>query len=36
MSQLASHALLLEVILGGRARLRETLIAAGKPIDDDT
>jgi len=36
MSELASHALLLEVILGGRTRLREALIAAGEPIDDDT
>ena len=36
MSELASHALLLDVILGGRARLREALIAAGEPSDDDT
>ena len=36
MSELASHALLLEVILGGRARLRAALIAAGEPIDDHT
>jgi hypothetical protein len=36
MSELASHALLLDVILGGRTRLRETLIAAGEPVDDDT
>jgi hypothetical protein len=36
MSELASHALLLEVILGGRKRLREALIAAGEPVDDDT
>src|SRR5205807_7338430 len=36
MSELASHALLLEVIIGGRARLREALIAAGEPIDDHT
>lgn len=36
MSELASHALLLEVILGGRRRLREALIAAEEPIDDDT
>jgi len=35
MSELASHALLLEVILGGRTRLREALIAAGEPVDDD-
>ncbi|RSN44890.1 hypothetical protein DMC64_18560 [Amycolatopsis sp. WAC 04197] len=36
MSEMASHALLLEVILGGRARLREALSAAGEPVDDDT
>ena len=36
MSKLASHALLLEVILGGRARLREALTADGEPIDDRT
>ena len=36
MSEMASHALLLEVILGGRARLRDALIAAGEPIDDHT
>ena len=36
MSELASHTLLLEVILGGRTRLREALRAAGGPIDDDT
>lgn len=36
MSELASHALLLDVILGGRTRLREALIAAGEPSDDDT
>ncbi len=35
MSELASHALLLDVILGGRTRLREALIAAGEPVDDD-
>jgi len=35
MSELASQALLLEVILGGRTRLREGLIAAGEPIDDE-
>lgn len=34
MSELASHALLLEVILGGRKRVREALIAAGQPVDD--
>jgi hypothetical protein len=36
MSELASHSLLLDVILGGRTRLREALIAAGEPVDDDT
>ncbi|WP_158543013.1 DUF4238 domain-containing protein [Phytoactinopolyspora halophila] len=36
MSELASHALLLEVIVGGRRKLRDVLIAAGEPIDDDT
>jgi len=36
MSELASHALLLEVIRGGRARVQEALIAAGEPIDDET
>ena len=36
MSELASQALLLEVILGGRTKLREALMAAGEPIDDDT
>ncbi|MBE8524235.1 DUF4238 domain-containing protein [Amycolatopsis sp. H6(2020)] len=36
MSEMASHALLLEVILGGRAGLREALSAAGDPVDDDT
>jgi hypothetical protein len=36
MSEMASHALLLEVILGGRARVREALIAAGEPVDDHT
>ncbi|MFI5560708.1 DUF4238 domain-containing protein [Amycolatopsis japonica] len=36
MSQVASHALLLEVILGGRARLREVLSAAGETVDDET
>lgn len=35
MSELASHAVLLEVVLGGRTRLREALSAAGEPIDDD-
>jgi hypothetical protein len=35
MSELASHALLLEVILGGRTRLREALVTAGEPSDDD-
>ena len=34
MNELASHALLLEVILGGRQRLREALAAAGEPTDD--
>ncbi|WP_410583838.1 DUF4238 domain-containing protein [Amycolatopsis sp. lyj-108] len=34
MSELASHALLLEVILGGRTRLREALSAGGEPVDD--
>jgi Protein of unknown function (DUF4238) len=32
MSELASHALLLEVILGGRTRLREALIAGESPL----
>lgn len=36
MSEMASHALLLELILGGRTRLREALSAAGEAIDDDT
>lgn len=36
MSELASHTLLLELIVGGRTRLRESLIAAGEPVDDDT
>ncbi|WP_158102741.1 DUF4238 domain-containing protein [Lentzea kentuckyensis] len=36
MSELATHHLLLEVILGGRTRLREALSAAGEPCDDDT
>lgn len=34
MNEMASHALLLEVILGGRKRLREALVAAGEPADD--
>jgi hypothetical protein len=36
MSELASHALLLQVIVGGRRRLREALVAAGEQVDDDT
>jgi hypothetical protein len=36
MSEIASLALLLQVIVGGRRRLREALIAAGEPVDDDT
>ena len=36
MSELASHALLLEVIVGGRTRLREALTEAGELNDDDT
>lgn len=36
MSESASFVLLLEVILGGRARLREALAEAGEPVDDET
>jgi hypothetical protein len=36
MSELASHALLLDAVLGGRTRLREALAEAGEPIDDDS
>lgn len=36
MSEMASHALLLEIIIGGRARLREALAEAGEPVDDET
>lgn len=36
MSQLATHTLLLEAILGGRTRLREALSAVGEAFDDDT
>lgn len=32
---MASHALLLEVILGGRTRLREVLSAAGEPVGEE-
>lgn len=34
MSELASHALLLEVITGGRRAMREALIAVGEPAGD--
>lgn len=36
MSEIASHALLLEVILGGRERLRRALTEAGQTADDAT
>ena len=35
MNEMASHALLLEVILGGRTRLREVLSAAGEPVGEE-
>jgi hypothetical protein len=34
MGEIASHSLLLEVIMGGRSRLREALAEAGEPMDD--
>lgn len=36
MSEMGSHLLMLEVILGGRSRLREALAEAGEAVDDDT
>jgi hypothetical protein len=36
MSELATHAFLIEACVGGRMRLREALAAEGKPVDDDT
>jgi hypothetical protein len=36
MSEIATHALLLETITGGRRRVREALDAAGEPADDET
>jgi hypothetical protein len=36
MSELASHALLLDAVLGGRTRLREALAEAGEPVADDS
>ncbi|TDB96911.1 DUF4238 domain-containing protein [Actinomadura sp. 7K534] len=36
MSEIATHALLLETITGGRQRVREALDAAGEPADDET
>lgn len=36
MSELATHALLIEIVLGGRTRLREALADAGEPTDDAT
>jgi hypothetical protein len=36
MSELATHALLIEVVIGGRRRMREALTAAGEPADDAT
>lgn len=36
MSELATHALLIEACLGGRTRVREALAAEGRPLDDDT
>ncbi|WP_433462717.1 DUF4238 domain-containing protein [Spirillospora sp. CA-128828] len=36
MSEIATHALLLETIIGGRRRVREALQAAGEPADDET
>lgn len=36
MSEIATHTLLLETIIGGRQRVREALAAAGEPTDDDT
>lgn len=35
LSELATHALLAEVILGGRRRLREALRASGEPTDEE-
>lgn len=36
MSELATHALLIETCRGGRTRLRQALAAEGMPTDDDT
>lgn len=36
MSEVATHALLIQVVVGGRAGMRDALIAAGEPSDDAT
>lgn len=36
MNEIATHALLLETVIGGRRRVREALISSGEPADDES